>query len=264
MARTAKTKASPSLGSRLRAARERAGLTQAELAEKVDCVQGSVSAWELGTVTPRPEQLKKLRGVLPPFRVPSAQAPKKSLAQSRPPTAQPSGAPSAYGNWLNETRVKKGLTITSLADKSGVGYWTIANVESGRTQNPREEARDKLAGALGVTEPPAVTKETEEAAEVEGVGQFIDFDPHEVASRPRDPGIYVFYDVSDRPIYVGESDSISRRIRSHEEKFWFKRPIVDSASYITIADVELRKQIERILIRFLKSNAVLNKQHVVK
>ena len=153
--------------------------------------------------------------------------------------------------------MKKGLSITRLAEESGVGYATIANVESGRTQNPRAEARDRLATALGVTEPAAVTAATEEAAEVEGVGQFVDFDPHEVASRPKDPGIYVFYDVSDRPIYVGESDAISRRIRSHEEKFWFKRPIVERASYIKIADPELRRQIERILIRFLKSNAVL-------
>ncbi len=63
---------------------------------------------------------------------------------------------------------------------------------------------------------------------------------------------------------VGESDAISRRIRSHEEKFWFKRPIVERASYIKIADPELRKQIERILIRFLKSNTVLNRQHVAR
>lgn len=253
----AKTTASPSFGDRLRTARDRAGLTQAQVAEKVDCSQGAVSAWELGTVTPRPEQLKKLRYLLQ-FHVPRVKGPRKAP----PSSAGPDDVPSAYGRWLNETRVKKGLSITRLAEESGVGYATIANVESGRTQNPRAEARDRLATALGVTEPAAVTAATEEAAEVEGVGQFVDFDPHEVASRPKDPGIYVFYDVSDRPIYVGESDAISRRIRSHEEKFWFKRPIVERASYIKIADPELRRQIERILIRFLKSNAVLNRQHV--
>jgi len=260
----AKTNASPSLGDRLRTARDHAGLTQAQLAEKVDCSPALVSAWESGRITPTPDKLAKLRGVLQ-LHVPRAPSPKKSPSSApkkAPSSAGPDDAPSAYGKWLNETRVKKGRSITRLAEESGVGYATIANVESGRTQNPRAEARDRLAAALGVAEPPAVTAATEEAAEVEGVGQLVDFDPHEVASRPKDPGIYVFYDVSDRPIYVGESDAINRRIRSHEEKFWFKRPIVERASYIKVSDPELRRQIERILIRFLKSNAVLNRQHV--
>lgn len=37
--------------------------------------------------------------------------------------------------------------------------------------------------------------------------------------------------------------------------------MVENASYLQIADRKLRKQIEAILINFLKSNAVLNKQH---
>jgi transcriptional regulator with XRE-family HTH domain len=252
----AKTNASPSLGERLHTARVGAKLTQKEVGARLGLSQATVWEWESDKIVPNRVQLKKLHGFLQ-FHTPRTPVPKKA-----PPSASPDDAPSAFGRWLNETRVKKGLTIVELSKKSGVGYATIANVESGRTQNPRAEARIRLADALGVTEPTAVTTETERAAEVEGVGQFVDFDPHELASRPTDPGIYVFYDVSDRPIYVGESDAIHRRIRSHEEKFWFKRPIVERASYIKIADPVLRKQIERILIRFLKSNAVLNRQHV--
>jgi hypothetical protein len=45
-------------------------------------------------------------------------------------------------------------------------------------------------------------------------------------------------------------------------EFWFKQPIVDAAAFIPIEDEKLRKQVEKILIRFLKSNAVLNKQNV--
>ena len=66
--------------------------------------------------------------------------------------------------------------------------------------------------------------------------------------------------VSDQ--YVGESSDLKRRLREYNEKFWFKRPIVEGASFIAIKDSKLRQQIEIILIRFLKSNAVLNKQHV--
>jgi len=62
---------------------------------------------------------------------------------------------------------------------------------------------------------------------------------------------------------VGQSRDIRRRIRTdHLEKFWYRRPIVEKASYVRVADVRLRDQLERTLIKFLKSNAVLNKQQV--
>ena len=99
-------------------------------------------------------------------------------------------------------------------------------------------------------------------AEVQGLGSLVDFDPHADDERPEEPGIYVFYDISERPIYVGEARNVRIRIRGHEEKFWFKRPIVESASWIRVEDEILRKQIETLLIKFLKSNAVINKQNV--
>jgi hypothetical protein len=44
--------------------------------------------------------------------------------------------------------------------------------------------------------------------------------------------------------------------------FWFKSPIVEKGAYVHIKDSKLRHQVEQILIKFLKSNAVLNKQSV--
>ena len=72
----------------------------------------------------------------------------------------------------------------------------------------------------------------------------------------------MLYDISERPVYVGEGGNVRRRIRDHEEKFWFKRPIVESASWIAVEDSDLRLKIEKTLIKFLKSNAVINKQNV--
>ena len=72
----------------------------------------------------------------------------------------------------------------------------------------------------------------------------------------------MFYDVSQRPIYVGMSDDVRRRILDHSEKFWFKAPIVETGSYVEIKDKTLRRQVETLLIKFLKSNAVLNRQNV--
>jgi hypothetical protein len=76
--------------------------------------------------------------------------------------------------------------------------------------------------------------------------------------------VYVFYDISERPVYVGRAVklTIADRVRDHNDKFWFKRPIVDSAAYIQINDEALCTQLEQVLIKFLKSNAVLNKQFV--
>jgi hypothetical protein len=39
-------------------------------------------------------------------------------------------------------------------------------------------------------------------------------------------------------------------------------PIVVTAAYIKVPEGELRKKFETILIRFLKRNAVINKQNV--
>ncbi len=72
----------------------------------------------------------------------------------------------------------------------------------------------------------------------------------------------MFYDVSDRPVYVGKAKNIKIRVSSHEEKFWFKYPIVSHAAYVEIKDEQLRHQVEQVLIKFLKSNAVINKQSV--
>ena len=39
-------------------------------------------------------------------------------------------------------------------------------------------------------------------------------------------------------------------------------PIVQNAAYVGISNKALREQVEKVLIKFLKSNAVLNKQNV--
>lgn len=51
------------LGDRIRAARERMGLTQAELGERVGAARETVGNWELGITSPR-NKLGKLREVL--------------------------------------------------------------------------------------------------------------------------------------------------------------------------------------------------------
>jgi transcriptional regulator with XRE-family HTH domain len=154
------------------------------------------------------------------------------------------------------------MTVPELATRSGISAPAIYNIEAGRITNPRLETVKYLEEALGVSVPTETSKESREEATVKGVGEFFEFDPHNKNDWPDGAGIYVLYDVSERPIYVGQGSSIKRRIADHEEKFWFKAPIVTSAAYILVEDSDLRKKVETILIRFLKKNAVINKQNV--
>lgn len=168
----------------------------------------------------------------------------------------------AFGRWLERAREDAGLSVHELADKAGVSAPAIYNIESGRSSNPRAATQKKLEAALKVSVPAEVLEVAEEGSEIEGLGPLTDFDPHSAADRPRLPGVYVFYDVSERPIYVGKASDIAKRVKDHEDKFWFKFPIVANAAYVEISDETLRHQVEQILIKFLKSNAVINKQSV--
>jgi transcriptional regulator with XRE-family HTH domain len=170
--------------------------------------------------------------------------------------------PSAYGTWMEESRVKRGLTIEQLAVKAGLSVPAIYNIRSGRTQNPNSSTRARLESALGEAPSQQVIAQTERETAVEGLGSLQSFNPYELDEIPAEPGIYVFYDISDRPVYVGRSRNMRRRVKQHGDRFWFRRPIVEDGSYIQINDNMLLRQVEEILIRFLKSNAVLNQNLV--
>jgi transcriptional regulator with XRE-family HTH domain len=219
------------------------GLNQAILAGKVGVTQPTISNWESGKTSPSDRQIHLLRDVLG--------------------TGDLSTAPAQYGEWLSSTRIEKGLSRNELAAKSNVSAPQIFNIETGSTANPRATTRKKLEKALGTDSPEKLVKAVEQEAEIPDVGQFVDFDPHDENDFPNEPGVYVFYDISDRSIYVGESGDIRKRIRSdHMEKFWYRTPIVEKASYVRVEDQKLRRQLENTLIKFLKSNAVINRRQV--
>jgi transcriptional regulator with XRE-family HTH domain len=228
----------------LQEARIRAGLSQVELAEKVGVTQPTISNWERGG-TPSQEQERVLRTVI------DLGSSVNGVVDASPLAA-----------WLSKARSTKGWSIPELAHKAGLTPPAVYRIESGVTRNLRDATRKKLENALGSAVPDDTAKEVAQEAEVHGLGSLEDFDPHLDSERPRGSGIYVLYDISERPIYVGEGKDVRKRIRDHEEKFWFKRPIVESASWIKIDNDTLRVQIETLLIKFLKSNAVINKQNV--
>jgi len=119
-----------------------------------------------------------------------------------------------------------------------------------------------LEKALGKPLSLEAKEEAREEATIEEVGEWFDFDPNNPTEWTAGAGIYVPYDIANRPIYVGQGQRISTRLRDHQEKFWFRAPIVQNAAYVSIESKLLREQIEKVLIKFLKSNAVLNQQNV--
>lgn len=238
------------IGQRIRRSRQREGLTQAGLAAKIGVSQGAIAAWEGGRAAPTEENKKKLKSILGWSRVRAASKPSEDISEEV----------SSFGAWLREQRVQAGLSVPELAKRASVSPPAIYNIESGKIQNPQPATRDRIAAALKTAVPEQVVAETVESQEVAGLGPLTDFQPHDAKDWPTCSGVYVLYDVSQRPIYVGKGERISARLKIHEEKFWFKRPVVEYASYIEVPNKELRHQLEQALIRFLKSNAVINKQ----
>lgn len=282
------------LGGRIRDARERRGISQREMAKRMGVGQAYVSYWENGRYLPSVEQLHLLEQVLGTSiadaeslaaaaaaprlehgrrkKTQSAlvehqpQTPAPKHRASKPKTAEAVADPvqSHYGVWLNEHMIERGVKAAQLAAASGVSVPAIYNILSGRSGNPQSATRKALEAALGARPSAEIEKSDAAAAAIEGIGSLTDFDPHDEEALPTCGGVYVFYDVSDRPIYVGESGTIRKRVMSHGEKFWFKRPIVETASYIKIEHAKLRRQVEQVLIRFLKTNAVINKLGVTR
>ncbi len=209
--------ADKSLGQVLKEARVSIGITQAQLAERMATHQPVISQWENDDAAPAEQQRTRLTEVLGISF--SDQGDKASESE------ETSEAPSAFGAWLNQTRITKKLSVAELSQKSNVKAVTIYAIESGRVENPRAQTREALSKALDEAVPDETTEQTEAQAKIEGVGELFDFDPHDENDWPNSPGIYVFYDISSRPVYVGQGQDIRVRIRDHYTRFWFKQPM---------------------------------------
>ena len=242
-------------GKQIQKLRIQNGLSQQELAEKIGVSQGLISAIELGNRKPSIDNQNKLIKTL----LGKTKGVKKGKSANLPDV-------SPIGIWLNKMRNKNKLTIAELAEKAGVTYQAISNLEVGKTQSPQKETIKNFEKVFKEKLPVETQKESDADSIVEGVGQIRDFDPHDNNNLPQCKGIYVFYDISNRPIYVGmvsgNKRNIAGRVREHRDKFWFKAPIVETGMYIEISNPTLCKQIEAILVKFLKDNAIINKQLV--
>jgi transcriptional regulator with XRE-family HTH domain len=227
------------------------GLSQADLATKLNTTQTTISNWEFGSCKPNKANLKRLIEVLGDFQ---------SSADDTDGVAHSSVG--AFGAWLRRAREGTGMSVPELATTAMVSAQTIYLLESGISQNPQSITKKKLEEALRAKIPSEVVHESESSQSIQGLGPLIDFDPYEKLDRPTCSGVYVLYDISDRPIYVGKGINIADRIDKHKDMFWFKFPLVTHGAYLKVNDSTLRHQVEQALIKFLKSHAVINRQSV--
>ena len=187
------------------------------------------------------------------------------IAKKIPTSAPMKGDEYSFGEWLNDQMRVKGVTIPDLVSKTGITYTGIWNIVNGYTWSPRDETRKKLASALNEKIPEDVEEVSEAESDLMSDFDWEEFPPHDLAQVPDRPGIYVFYDITDRPVYVGMSkSSVLTRVRDHSTRFWFKRPLVERASYLQIEDPLLCARMEWVLIRFLGKHALLNSKGVTR
>ena len=189
----------------------------------------------------------------------------EAVADDSEPSMEDVAHGSAFGGWLQSQMDERGLKIADLVAKTGITYAGIYNIVKGYTKSPRPENREKLAAALDQTVPDALEQEIEaEATPLPGL-TWTDFTPSDLGTVPAEGGVYVFYDVTDRPVYVGKSDkNVRTRVKDHQTRFWFKEPLVVRGAFLKIDDPELCVKIETILIKFLGKHALLNVKGATK
>jgi transcriptional regulator with XRE-family HTH domain len=171
---------------------------------------------------------------------------------------------SAFGDWLYNERQARQWTREELAEKAEITGQAIYQIETGRVRNPWKQTRERLVRALGVTEssPAEVLNELEQEEEIAGGGQLNDFSPWDDKTIPEAPCVYVYYDRTDRPIYIGQTSSLRRRNVQHQEnEKWFFRRLVERGAYIELKAKADRDRTEKLLIHFLGRNTMFNKQH---
>lgn len=170
-----------------------------------------------------------------------------------------------FGDWLKDEMGKQNVSIAELVARSGITYAGVWNIVNKKTKSPRAETRAKLADALNIVVPAEVEQQVaKEATSISGL-TWTDFTPSDLQTIPQSGGIYVFYDVTDRPVYVGMSKANVRyRVKDHQTRFWFKEPLVVRGAFLEVADAELCLKIETILIKFLGKHALLNVKGATK
>ena len=73
--------------------------------------------------------------------------------------------------------------------------------------------------------------------------------------------IYVFYDQLKRPVRIGETEDLRRRMIEYDKNYWwFRSPTVESFAYVVVTDPEFRRKTEKVMIKLVGEHAIFNIQ----
>jgi len=220
-------------------------LSQKQLAEKLGVSQPVVSLWETGAFHPSHDMLEKLSAVLEADL-------EKSLDVG-------------LGEWLVKQREEHKLTREQLAEKAGISPLTIYFIENGTTRSPQENTLKGLEKALGKL-PSSLSKDVEEARDVgdfEYLGPFPIDKWEENVSEGKIPCIYVFYDSLHRPVRIGGTEDLTRRMKEYQQMYWFRPPTAETFAYIVVKDPKFRSQAEKVMIKLVGEHAIFNIQEKI-
>jgi len=179
---------SVNIGATIRERRRGNGLSQQELAARLKISQPYVSTWELGKAAPSADQPRELEDILGELGATKEHEGNVEL----PPIAA----------WLFRGLEKKGLTANELARKAGISAPTIYNILKRGAENPQQRTLSAIESALGEKFERSTPQKPSKNEKV-AIGELVDFNPYDPKDLPAKPGVYVFYDISGRPIYVG-------------------------------------------------------------
>jgi transcriptional regulator with XRE-family HTH domain len=236
---------------RLREARVRAGLTQALLAQRFGVTQGAVSVWETGGTKPPGDLRAKVVAWI------EATEAEEEASDDEQDTSSP------FGEWVANERLSRGWSRSELADQAGVSAQAVYLIETGRVRNPWKQTRDSLVKAFGnKAAPEEVLEDIADESEIAGGRRLNDFLPWDEGTIPQSACVYVYYDRTDRPIYIGQTNNLHRRNVQHQENDkWFFRRLVERGAYVELAAKSDRDDMEKLLIHFLGRNTMFNKHH---
>lgn len=235
-------------GEQLKAARLNKEMTQADLASKLEVTQGTISNWERGKGGPGEEQREQLEKILGPLSATDSQE-RSDLAL-----------------WLRKKveEMQKEKTIQVIAAECGVSVPTLYNIMNDIVKVPQNSTIEKLNRYFGKM-PSEVSDEAETRSTIRGLGTYSEFDPFDREEWPTTPGVYILYDISGRPVYVGKSrNSIAQRLQDHHTRFWYKSPVVKLGAYIHINDRDMITAVEALLIKALRSMAIMNTSQTIR
>ena len=246
----------PVSGSTLSKVMERKEMTNTALARKMKVTPATVAYWKGCSEIP-PKRIAGLKKVLGPL----------TIEEGRDPNRWVRGFKRRYKALQKEHQ----FAAQDLADASELNVVTINNILNDVTNSPQErtmvyldEGLELLKAAFEEGGVSFIEESVDDEALsfLEGTVKLVDPKSAEV-NKIKAPGVYILYGGHNvtrvqgeklpkfhgAPEYDGRTDSISRRMREHEEKWWYRGVVW--IAYVEVDDAEQRKWLEAILIRLL-------------